>query len=166
MSVLIGLCALVLIVAYPLMKRITYWPQAFLGITFNIGILIGWAAVTGGIETPALILYAAGICWTIGYDTIYAHQDIEDDVKIGVKSTAILFGNHSKKIVTGFYAVMFALMAFLAMSILSGAALLAAAIYTWSMLKNWDPSDQASSLTAFKRNITLGWIILVAFALI
>ena len=74
------------------MKRITYWPQAFLGLTFNWGALLGWAAVEGGLAWPAGLLYAGGIAWTLGYDTIYAHQDKEDDALIGVKSSALALG--------------------------------------------------------------------------
>ena len=87
--------SLMLVAAYPFMKRITWWPQAFLGITFNIGALFGWYAVVGFWDWPALALYICGIFWTIGYDTIYAHQDIEDDLRIGVKSTAIRFGKYN-----------------------------------------------------------------------
>ena len=76
------------------MKRITYWPQLFLGITFNIGCLIGYAAIENQLNFQIIILYLSGIFWTLGYDTIYAHQDREDDLNIGIKSTAILFGNN------------------------------------------------------------------------
>lgn len=88
--------SLPLVIAYPWMKRITWWPQLFLGITFNWGALVGWVAATGGISLPALLLYAGGIAWTMGYDTIYAHQDREDDTLIGIKSTARLFAENSK----------------------------------------------------------------------
>src|SRR5438045_8313561 len=87
------------------MKRITYWPQLFLGLNFNWGALLGWAAVTGSISWPALLLYAGGICWTLGYDTIYAHQDKLDDARIGVKSTALRLGINTKQAVAGFYAL-------------------------------------------------------------
>ncbi|MCI5049380.1 MAG: 4-hydroxybenzoate octaprenyltransferase [Rickettsiales bacterium] len=84
--------SLLLVAAYPFMKRITWWPQAFLGLTFNAGAIIGWVAIHGEPALGAWLLYAAGFFWTLGYDTIYAHQDITDDLAIGVKSTAILFG--------------------------------------------------------------------------
>jgi 4-hydroxybenzoate polyprenyltransferase len=87
------------------MKRITWWPQFFLGLAFNWGALVGWTAVTGGLALPSLILFAAGICWTLGYDTIYALQDIEDDARIGIKSTARLFGGATRRWVAGFYAL-------------------------------------------------------------
>jgi len=91
-TVILGVSSLALVAIYPFAKRVTYWPQFVLGLTFNWGALVGWAAVTGGLEAPAVLLYAAGILWTMGYDTIYAHQDKEDDVLIGVKSTALKFG--------------------------------------------------------------------------
>src|SRR5262249_19250299 len=83
-----GIAVLALIVTYPYMKRVTYWPQLFLGLNFNWGALIGWTAVTGELAWPPVLLYIGGICWTLGYDTIYAHQDKEDDARIGVKSAA------------------------------------------------------------------------------
>jgi 4-hydroxybenzoate polyprenyl transferase len=102
----LALAALPLVVAYPLMKRIMWWPQLFLGFTFNYGALMGWAALRGTIEPPALWLYAGGICWTLIYDTIYAHQDITDDAKIGVKSTARLFAENTQIWLTGFALLM------------------------------------------------------------
>ncbi|PQP94376.1 4-hydroxybenzoate polyprenyltransferase mitochondrial isoform X1 [Prunus yedoensis var. nudiflora] len=85
------------------MKRLTFWPQAYLGLTFNWGALLGWAAVKGSID-PAIVLplYLSGVCWTLVYDTIYAHQDKEDDLKVGVKSTALRFGDSTKEWITGF----------------------------------------------------------------
>ena len=102
---LLGVGSLLLVVLYPLMKRITYWPQAFLGLTFNCGALLGWAAVEGGIGWPAGLLYVAGIAWTLGYDTIYAHQDKEDDLLIGVKSSAIALGQRTRPFLIAFYVV-------------------------------------------------------------
>ena len=95
--------SLALVAGYPFMKRITYWPQAFLGLTFNWGIPLGWAAASGGLAWPAAALYAGAVAWTIGYDTIYALQDREDDLLIGVKSTALKFGRHTRAWVAGFY---------------------------------------------------------------
>ena len=87
----LGVLSLALVFTYPLMKRVTWWPQFFLGLAFNWGALMGWAAVRGDLAAPALLLYAAGICWTLGYDTIYAHPDREDDALIGIKSKSLLF---------------------------------------------------------------------------
>jgi 4-hydroxybenzoate polyprenyltransferase len=86
------------------MKRITWWPQAWLGLTFNWGALLGFAAATGRLEAPALLLYASGICWTLGYDTIYAIQDLEDDALAGVKSSARRLGDKAPRAVAAFYA--------------------------------------------------------------
>lgn len=96
-SVFLGASSLVLVVAYPLMKRITYWPQLVLGMTFNWGALLGWSAVQGTCDWSVCVpLYFSGVCWTIIYDTIYAHQDVPDDILLGIKSTAIKFGSHTK----------------------------------------------------------------------
>ena len=110
-AILLGLAALPLVFAYPFMKRFTYWPQAWLGLTFNWGALVGWAAVTGGLAWPPILLYAAGLCWTLGYDTIYAHQDKEDDALIGVKSTALKLGARTRPWLAGFYGAAVALLA-------------------------------------------------------
>ncbi|KAH7414914.1 hypothetical protein KP509_14G017600 [Ceratopteris richardii] len=99
----LGASSLLLVGTYPLLKRWTYWPQAFLGLTFNWGALLGWAAVKGSIDVPVVgPLYLAGICWTLVYDTIYAHQDKCDDLKVGVKSTALYFGEKTKIWLSGF----------------------------------------------------------------
>lgn len=110
-TVFLGIASLGLVAAYPFMKRITYWPQAWLGLTFNWGALMGWAAVLGELSTAPLLLYAAGFFWTLGYDTIYAHQDREDDALAGVKSSALKLGAQTKPWVAGFYAVTLALLA-------------------------------------------------------
>lgn len=104
-SVALGASSLGLVAAYPLMKRVTYWPQAFLGLTFNYGALLGWAAVQGSCDWAVVLpLYGAGVSWTLVYDTLYAHQDKKDDVQIGVKSTALLFGDNTKPILNAFSA--------------------------------------------------------------
>ena len=96
-AIWIGLSSLLLVALYPLAKRYTFWPQLVLGLAFNWGALLGWAAAAGTLNWPAVILYVGGILWTLGYDTIYAYQDSQDDLLIGVKSTEILFGEHAKK---------------------------------------------------------------------
>ncbi|TQD84536.1 hypothetical protein C1H46_029924 [Malus baccata] len=102
-SCVLGVSSWFLIFTYPLMKRLTYWPQAYLGLMINWGALLGWAAVKGSID-PVIVLplYFSAVCWTLVYDTIYAHQDKEDDLKVGVKSTALKFGDSTKKWITGF----------------------------------------------------------------
>lgn len=105
-SQVLGASSLLFVGTYPLFKRWTYWPQAFLGLTFNWGALLGWAAVKGSIDVSVVApLYLAGICWTLVYDTIYAHQDKYDDIKVGVKSTALYFGQQTKLWLSGFGVV-------------------------------------------------------------
>ena len=101
---LTGLCSLLVVAIYPFMKRITYWPQIVLGLAFSYGALMGWPAAFGRLDWPAIVLYAGSISWVIGYDTIYAHQDREDDLLIGIKSTALLFGENTRPMLAGFYA--------------------------------------------------------------
>ncbi|NXP76790.1 COQ2 protein, partial [Ramphastos sulfuratus] len=106
-SILLGAASLSLVVTYPLMKRITYWPQLFLGLTFNWGALLGWSAIRGSCEwAVCLPLYVAGVMWTLVYDTIYAHQDKRDDAVIGVKSTALQFQEDTKRWLSGFSLAM------------------------------------------------------------
>jgi 4-hydroxybenzoate polyprenyltransferase len=110
-AILLGVASLGLVAVYPFAKRFTWWPQLFLGLAFNWGALLAWAAYTGGLGGPALLLYLSGIAWTLFYDTIYAHQDREDDALIGVRSTARLFGDRSRLWLRGFMAAAVLLMA-------------------------------------------------------
>src|ERR1700759_3771076 len=100
-----GIASLLIVAIYPFMKRITWWPQIVLGLAFSWGALMGYAAIFGRLDAPAIVLYAGAICWVIGYDTIYAHQDAEDDALIGVKSTASLFGAHTHQALVMFYGL-------------------------------------------------------------
>src|SRR5213078_3540620 len=100
----VGIASLAIVAIYPFFKRITYWPQVVLGLAFSWGALMGWAAAFGRLDLPALLLYAGSISWVIGYDTIYAHQDREDDALVGLKSTALLFGARTKPILALFSA--------------------------------------------------------------
>jgi len=104
-----GIASLAIVAVYPFMKRITYWPQIVLGLAFSWGALMGWAAAFGSLDLRPLLLYAGSIAWVIGYDTIYAHQDREDDALIGIKSTALLFGDRTKAMLTVFYCLALAL---------------------------------------------------------
>ena len=104
-AIAVGAASLALVFTYPLMKRITFWPQFVLGLTFNWGALLGWAAVQGDLALPAILLYVGGIFWTLGYDTIYAHQDRRDDVGAGVKSSARALGMGSKPWLYAFYVL-------------------------------------------------------------
>ncbi len=165
-AIWLGVASVAFIIAYPLMKRITWWPQAFLGLTFNFGALIGWAAVTGDVPLSAWLLYAAGIAWTIGYDTIYAHQDIEDDIKVGIRSTARLFGRSSRVCVLGFYGLFIIL---LAASLVTAdevvwVALAPAAHCLWQVV-TWNPDSPSSSLRIFRSNRDCGLVLLALLML-
>ncbi len=163
-TVLLGFAAVPMIIAYPAMKRLTFWPQAFLGLTFNFSALMGWTAVTGSIGWPALWLYVSGALWTLGYDTVYAHQDKEDDALIGVKSTALKFGSFSRIWVSAFYA---ASILFLGLAIAAAGSavflpllLLPAAHAAWQ-IKRWDMDDASSSLAVFRSNRDYGLLVLI-----
>jgi 4-hydroxybenzoate polyprenyltransferase len=110
-AVATGIASLVIVAAYPFMKRITYWPQIVLGLAFSWGALMGFAVTFGRIDAAAVVLYAGSIAWVIGYDTIYAHQDSEDDALIGIKSTALLFGARTRPALVAFYGLAVVLIA-------------------------------------------------------
>lgn len=166
-TIVLGVLSLGLVLTYPLMKRVTWWPQAFLGLTFNWGILMGWTALDGAFSLTPLLVYAGGICWTLAYDTIYAHQDKEDDALAGIKSTARLFGAKSKIWVGGFFVA--ALIFFVAAKIYNGGfgyslALIALpATHVIWQLRTWDMDDAGSSLRMFRANRDLGLLILLFF---
>jgi 4-hydroxybenzoate polyprenyltransferase len=165
-TIWLGALSLLLVIPYPLMKRITWWPQAFLGLTFNWGALVGWTAATGEIAWPPFVLYAAAVFWTIGYDTIYAHQDKNDDAKIGVRSTALLLGQASRGWVGAFYAVALAGMA--AAGAAAGlhwvylAGLSLAGLHLAWQVTRWAPDDHADCLAKFKSNSRFGALVLLA----
>src|SRR6201993_5651644 len=110
-TIYVGFASLAVVAIYPFMKRITYWPQIVLGLAFSWGALMGWPATFARLDLPALLLYAGAISWVIGYDTIYAHQDREDDALIGIKSTALLFRERTKPMLAVFYALAVTLIA-------------------------------------------------------
>lgn len=164
LTIALGFLSLPLIAAYPLMKRITYWPQAFLGIVFNFSALMGWSASTGSLGFAAILLYLSGILWTLGYDTIYAHQDKEDDALAGVKSTALKFGKNSKEPVSLFYALSFlclALSVFISKEYWFSTLLLLPALahLSWQV-KSWNPDNPDSSLKIFKSGKIYGLLVL------
>ncbi|XP_074621017.1 4-hydroxybenzoate polyprenyltransferase, mitochondrial-like [Acropora palmata] len=163
-SIVLGASSLALVVTYPLMKRFTHWPQAFLGLTFNWGALLGFSAVQGSCDwLVCLPLYIAGISWTLMYDTIYAHQDKADDVLIGVKSTALLFGDRTKPWLTGFSSVMLSNLAIVGIN--SGqtwpyyAGLGCVATHLVWQIKTVDLSSSADCLAKFKSNKWLGLLL-------
>jgi 4-hydroxybenzoate polyprenyltransferase len=165
-SVWLGAASLVPIAIYPFMKRITDWPQAFLGLTFNWGAMLGWAAVMGGLAVAPLLLFAGCVLWTLGYDTIYAHQDKEDDALIGVRSTARLFGQRTKPWLGGFYVLAWLLfwaagaIAGLGVGYVIGLAVVAGHL-AWQVIR-LDINDGANCLSTFKSNRDLGFIMLGA----
>jgi 4-hydroxybenzoate polyprenyltransferase len=155
--------SLVPVAAYPFMKRLTWWPQAFLGLTFNWGALIGWASQTGHISTPALLLYAGGIAWTLGYDTIYAHQDKQDDIKIGVKSTALLWGEKSRRWIAVFYfiAIVFWTLAGISQHVKWPyfIGIIAVAIHFCWQVTSLKPDEPQNCLRLFRSNTAVGWLL-------
>jgi 4-hydroxybenzoate polyprenyltransferase len=165
-TVATGIASLLIVVIYPFMKRITYWPQIFLGLAFSWGALMGWPAAFGRLDWPAIVLYAGSILWVIGYDTIYAHQDRDDDLLIGIKSTALLFGERTPTMLATFYAGAIVLIAaagfmagggiFFTIGIIGFAAHLA-----WQVSR-LDIDDPAHCLTLFKSNRDAGLILFAA----
>ena len=163
LSIVLGIAVLGLIATYPLMKRVTYWPQVFLGLNFNWGALIGWTAVTGGLAAPPLLLYLGGIFWTLGYDTIYAHQDKADDAAIGVKSSALALGRHTRPWLFAFYAAAVLLWGMAGREAGLGAPFwagltLAALQLAWQAARV-DIDDPADCLAKFRSSRLVGWLL-------
>ena len=164
----VALASLALVAAYPFMKRITWWPQAWLGLTFNWGALVGYAAVGGGDVAPALWLYAGGLFWTLGYDTIYALQDIDDDALAGIKSSARRLSTRVRPAIGIFYAA--ALVCWAAAILTDGAsvaafALVPAAVHFVWQVGTLDPANPANALRLFRSNAVVGLLLFVTFAL-
>jgi 4-hydroxybenzoate polyprenyltransferase len=162
-TILMGILSLATVVIYPFLKRVTHWPQIGLGLAFSWGALMGWPAIFGRLDASALILYAGAICWVIAYDTIYAHQDREDDALIGIGSTAILFGERTKSMLILFYSLAVTLIGIA--GYLAGAGLLfAIALLAFAAQLGWqvaklDMSDPALCLRLFKSNRDAGLIL-------
>lgn len=168
-TVLLGVSSLVLVAIYPFMKRVTWWPQLFLGLAFNWGALVGWTSQTGSLALPPLLLYVGGILWTIGYDTIYALQDVEDDALIGVRSTARLFGRRARLLVALFYAA--AVVLWVAAALLAGAGwpflvgmLVVIGILGWQV-RTLQPKEPANALVRFRANHWVGLAFTLALLL-
>jgi 4-hydroxybenzoate polyprenyltransferase len=165
-AIAVAFASVPLIVIYPFMKRITWWPQAVLGITFNWGALVGWAAMTGGLGWPALALYAAGFFWTLGYDTIYAHQDKVDDALVGVRSSARRLGAATLPWLWGFYGAALLLLALAGAQASLGPGFyavlaLVAAHFAWQV-RTIDIDDPASCLARFRSNRDAGLLVTAA----
>ncbi len=168
-TIWLGIASLAIVVIYPFMKRITYWPQIVLGLAFSWGALMGWAGAFGRLDVRALLLYAGSISWVIGYDTIYAHQDREDDALIGIKSTALLFGPRTKPMVALFYGVAVILIA--AAGFAAGAGLVFAlglcafaAHLAWQIVR-LDIADPDNCLAVFKSDRDAGLILFAGLLL-
>ena len=164
----IALASIAPVAAYPFMKRITWWPQAWLGPVFSWGALVGWPAVRGAFELPALLLWVGSIAWVVGYDTLYAIQDLEDDALVGVKSSARRLGRHAPLGVGIFYALALILWAAAIWSVrpdwLALAALTPAALHLANQALRADPADGELALALFRSNRTCG--LLVFFAML
>ena len=164
-----GIASLIVVAVYPFMKRITYWPQIFLGLAFSWGALMGWAAAFGRLDAPALLLYAGSIAWVIYYDTIYAHQDREDDALIGLKSTAILFGPRTKSMLalfSGAAVVLIALAGWTAgAGIIFALGLVGFASHLVWQIARFELGDPALCLRLFKSNRDAGLILFAALVL-
>ncbi|HYA72661.1 MAG TPA: 4-hydroxybenzoate octaprenyltransferase [Roseiarcus sp.] len=168
-SIALGLASLAIVAVYPLMKRVTSWPQAVLGLAFSWGALMGWAATYGALAPPALLLYASAFCWTIGYDTIYALQDARDDAIVGIKSTARLFGAHAR-LGVGLFYVLTALLAQGAL-LMVGAGFLAElgwagfSAHLLRQLAQVEGASPATALKLFRSNRDAGLILFFGIAL-
>jgi 4-hydroxybenzoate polyprenyltransferase len=161
----LGIASLAIVAVYPFMKRITYWPQIVLGLAFSWGALMGWAAAFGRLDAAPLLLYAGSIAWVIGYDTIYAHQDREDDALVGIKSTALLFAERTKPMLALFYAsavILIGAAGFAAhANVIFAIGLVAFAVHlAWQIIR-LDIADSERCLVLFKSNRDAG-LILVA----
>ena len=163
LTVIRGLGSMILAFAYPFMKRITYWPQLFLGLTFNWGIIMGWTSLTNNISIEVIILYFSAIFWTLGYDTIYGLQDINDDEIIGIKSTSIKFKNNVKIFVGTCYSLCVLLILVLALFMeIDKYALLLSTFFIISLfyqVKNFHINKPESCLSSFKTNNLSGFLV-------
>jgi 4-hydroxybenzoate polyprenyltransferase len=162
----LGIASLCIVALYPFMKRITYWPQIVLGLAFSWGALMGWATVFARLDAAAILLYFAAIAWTVGYDTIYAHQDKEDDALVGLKSTALKFGPRTKPWLTLFYGLTVILLGLAAHSAGAGwvffvGLALASVHLTWQIV-TLDVDDPANCLQRFRSNRDFGALVFLA----
>jgi 4-hydroxybenzoate polyprenyltransferase len=168
-TIALGIASLAIVAVYPFMKRVTYWPQTVLGLAFSWGALMGWAAAFGRLDAPALLLYAGSIAWVIGYDTIYAHQDRDDDALIGIKSTALLFGARTKPMLALFYGLAVILIG-AAGALAGGGVVFALGLLGFAAQLGWqvarlDIADPDRCLALFKSNRNAGLILFAALVL-
>ncbi len=166
---IVALSSFGVIAIYPFMKRITYWPQTVLGLAFSWGALLGWPALLGRLDLPPLLLYAGSIFWVIGYDTIYAHQDRQDDALVGIKSTALLFGTRTKPMLAVFYGLAVLFLALAGRSAgagtISAIGLAAFASHLAWQVMRLDITDSGLCLRLFKSNRDAGLLLFAAVAI-
>ena len=169
-AAIVSLVSIAPVAAYPFMKRITWWPQAWLGLVFSWGALVGWPAVQGSLDLPALLLWLGSIAWVVGYDTLYAIQDIEDDALVGVKSSARRLGDQAPQGVAIFYAIAVALWAATIWAVrpdwLAIAALLPATLHLANQVLRADPKDGEGALHLFRSNRTTGLLIFLGMLVV
>jgi 4-hydroxybenzoate polyprenyltransferase len=166
----LALASIAPVAAYPFMKRITWWPQAWLGLVFSWGALVGWPAVRGSFDWPAVLLWLGSIAWVVGYDTLYAIQDIEDDALVGVKSSARRLGGRAPAGIAFFYAVAVVLWGAAIWTVLPDwvalVALAPAALHVANQALRADPKDGALALQLFRSNRTCGLLVFLAMLVV
>ena len=169
-AAIVALASIAPVAAYPFMKRITWWPQAWLGLVFSWGALVGWPAVTGRLEWPALLLWFGSIAWVVGYDTLYAIQDIEDDSLVGVKSSARRLGDKAPAGIALFYAFALAFWGAAVWSVrpdwLALVTLIPAALHLANQALRADPRDGGLALRLFRSNRTCGLLIFLGMLVV
>jgi 4-hydroxybenzoate polyprenyltransferase len=168
-TIALGAASLAIVAIYPFMKRVTYWPQLVLGLAFNWGALVSWSAVHDGLALAPLLLYAGGVFWTLAYDTIYAHQDMEDDILVGIKSTALRFGGGSPPWLVAFFAAALVLIDVAlwqaGASFIGHLGVAVAAVHAAWQLARFQPGDPTRCLELFRSNRIFG-LILAIFLLV
>lgn len=160
LAIIICMLSVLMITLYPFCKRFTYWPQLMLGLTFNIGVLVAWVSVREAITLPGVLLYIGCVFWTLGYDTIYAHQDLKDDLALGLKSTAIKFGNNTEKYLNLFYTITITMFAFSGnlsnIGNLYNPLLILPTLLLFWQVKTLEIDNQENCARRFKANILVG----------
>lgn len=165
-AILVALASMILVCIYPFCKRFTYWPQLILGLTYNIGVFVAWLAVQDSVGLPAVLLYIGCVCWTLGYDTIYAHQDLKDDIVLGLKSTAIKFGDKTIKYLNWFYTITSTMFVFAGNIAIIGhyynaLMVLPICILFWQV-KTLEIEDPVNCARRFKSNVLVGALVFLA----
>jgi 4-hydroxybenzoate polyprenyl transferase len=168
-TIYVGVVSIIPVIIYPFMKRFTYWPQIFLGIVFNLGVIMGWTSVKGLIDVSAILIYIGCIFWTLGYDTMYAFQDIEDDSKIGVKSSAMKVKSRPKEWLGMFYIVfvffMISALVYAKTNVVIFLFMIFPIVHLYWQLNTLDLNNEEDCLRKFKSNAFLGLLVFCALFL-